>query len=65
MVEAGIPKKSASNAMILYERFGLNQFFSRLDVSKVLTITPSSASELLRKLHSTGIIESVNGMGKE
>lgn len=25
MVEAGIPKKSSSNAMILYERFRLNQ----------------------------------------
>ncbi|MDO4845009.1 MAG: hypothetical protein Q3977_00170 [Oscillospiraceae bacterium] len=29
-----------------------------------LTVTPSPASELLRKLLSAGIIESVSGMGK-
>ena len=64
MIKAGIPKKSASNAMILYERFGLNQFFSRPDVAEVLSITPSPASELLRKLLTAGIIEAVRGMGK-
>ena len=64
LIEVGLPKKTASNTMILYEKFGLSQFFSRPDVMEALSLTPSPASELLRKLLSAGVTESVSGMGK-
>ncbi len=61
---AGLPKKSASNAILLFERFGFEQIFSRPDVMEILSITPSPASELLRKLQAAGVIEPLSGMGK-
>ena len=62
--DSGLPKKSASNAVLLLREFGFERFFSRPDVMEVLALTPSPASELLRKLQAAGIIESVSGMGK-
>ena len=61
---AGLPKKSASNAILLFERFGFEQIFSRPDVMEILSITPSPASELLRKLQAAEVIEPLSGMGK-
>ena len=62
--DSGLPKKSASNAVLLLQKFGFERFFSRPDVMETLSLTPSPASELLRKLQTVGIIESVTGMGK-
>ena len=61
---AGLPKKSASNAILLFQRFGFERIFSRPDVMEVLAITASPASELLRKLQTAGVIEPLSGMGK-
>ena len=38
--------------------------FSRADVIKYLSLTPSPASELLRKMLASGIIKKANGLGK-
>ena len=64
IVSAGIPKKSASNTLLLFESFGFDRFFGRTEVMELLSLTPSPASELLRKLSVAGILAPVNGMGK-
>ena len=64
IVSAGIPKKSASNTVQLFESFGFDRFFGRTEVMELLSLTPSPASELLRKLSAAGILAPVNGMGK-
>lgn len=64
MIAAGLPKKSASNAYLLYEKYGLGEFFGRPEVMEVLSVTPAPASELLRKMLVAGVTESVSGMGK-
>ena len=42
--EAGIPKKSATNAVLLFEAFGFDRFFGRTEVMELLSLTPSPAS---------------------
>ena len=64
IVSAGIPKKSASYTLLLFESFGFDRFFGRTEVMELLSLTPSPASELLRKLSIVGILEPVNAMGK-
>ena len=64
IVNAGIPKKSATNAVLLFEAFGFDRFFGRTEVVELLSLTPSPASELLRKLLAADILAPVNGMGK-
>ena len=64
IVNAGIPKKSATNAVLLFEAFGFDHFFGRTEVMELLSLTPSPASELLRKLSAADILAPVRGMGK-
>ena len=64
IVSAGIPKRSATNAVLLFESFGFDRFFGRTEVMELLSLTPSPASELLRKLSAAGILEPISGMGK-
>lgn len=64
IVSAGIPKKSATNAVLLFEAFGFDRFFGRTEVMELLSLTPSPASELLRKLSAADILAPVSGMGK-
>ena len=64
MIAAGLSKRSAENAVKLYEAFGLSRFFGRSDILPVLEITITPASTLLKKMEAAGITEHVNGMGK-
>ena len=56
--------KTVRNIRKLYTEFGYKVIFGRADVMHVLNITPSPASELIKKMLQAGIITAVNGKGK-
>ena len=64
MIASGLTKKTATNAIKLFNEFGFEKFFSRSDVLDVLEITVTPASTLLKKLVDLEIAEAVSGMGK-
>ncbi len=64
LMEAGFSKKTASNAIKLYNKFGIQTVFGRTEVIDALELSHSAASDLLKKLVSAGITESVSGLGK-
>lgn len=61
---AGLSPISARHAQKLYAFFGNEGVFSRSQVTEILGITPSPASELLRKLLAASLISKVKGKGK-
>lgn len=61
---AGLSPISARHAQKLYDFFGNEGVFSRSQVTEILGITPSPASELLRKLLTASLISKVKGKGK-
>ena len=56
-------EKTKRHVQTLYQCVKDN-VFSRADVIKYLSLTPSPASELLRKMLASGIIKKANGLGK-
>ena len=60
----GLSPVSARHAQKLYDFFGNEGVFSRSQVTEILGITPSPASELLRKLLAASLISKVKGKGK-
>lgn len=60
----GLSPVSARHAQKLYDFFGNEGVFSRSQVTEILGITPSPASELLRKLLAAALISKVKGKGK-
>ncbi|WP_288291845.1 Fic family protein [uncultured Varibaculum sp.] len=60
----GLSPVSARHAQKLYDSFGDEGVFSRSQVTEILGITPSPASELLRKLLAASLIIKVKGKGK-
>ncbi len=64
LMEAGFSKKTASNTIDLYNKFGIQTVFGRTEVIDTLGLSHSAASDLLKKLVSAGITESVSGLGK-
>ncbi|MDU5613916.1 MAG: Fic family protein [Varibaculum cambriense] len=60
----GLSPVSARHAQKLYDFFGNEGVFSRSQVTEILGITPSPASELLRKLLDASLITKVKGKGK-
>lgn len=60
----GLSPISARHAQKLYDFFGNEGVFSRSQVTAILGITPSPASELLRKLLAASLISKVKGKGK-
>lgn len=60
----GLNPVSARHAQKLYDFFGNEGVFSRSQVTEILRITPSPASELLRKLLAASLITKVKGSGK-
>lgn len=64
LAAAGLREKSIAHAKALFSAFGCDQAFGRGDVVKLLGLTPSPASTLLRKLLDAGVIQPVHGMGK-
>lgn len=61
---AGLSPVSVRHAQKLYDSFGDEGVFSRSQVTEILGITPSPASELLRKLLAASLISKVKGKGK-
>lgn len=61
---AGLSPVSVRHAQKLYDSFGDGGIFSRSQVTAILRITPSPASELLRKLLAASLITKVKGKGK-
>lgn len=61
---AGLSPISARHAQKLFDSFGNEEVFSRSQVTAILGITPSPASELLRKLLAASLISKVKGKGK-
>lgn len=57
-------EKSIAHTEKLFAAYGYGAVFGRSEVATLLGLTPSPASELLRKLLSAGVIRSVSGMGK-
>ena len=60
----GLSPVSARHTQKLYDFFGNEGVFSRSQVTEILRITPSPASELLRKLLAASLITKVKGKGK-
>lgn len=60
----GLSPVSAWHAQKLYDFFGNEDVFSRSQVTEIVRITPSPASELLRKLLCASLITKVKGKGK-
>ena len=56
-------EKTKRHIQTLYQ-YVKDNVFSRADVIKYLSLTPSPASELLRKMLASGIIKKANGLGK-
>ena len=56
--------KTKKNIICLYDTFGKERIFGRTEVINVLTITPSPASALIKKMLELGLIENVRGLGK-
>lgn len=48
----------------LYEQLGDNKFFSRADIMQIIGITSSPAGDLIKRMKSENLIESVSGHGK-
>lgn len=61
---AGFKPKRLRYVEQLYQIFGKEKIFSRGDVVKILSLTPSPASELLKRLLDAEVIVPVSGEGK-
>lgn len=63
-LDRGLSQKTSSNVLKLYNKFGIRTVFGRTEVMDTLGLSHSGASDLLKKLVSVGITESVSGLGK-
>ena len=60
----GLSPRTKQNIEKLYGVMGYNSVFGRSDIMNVVGITPSPASELIKRMLACGIIEPVKGYGK-
>ena len=63
-IETAFRPKTAGHILKLRETFSGQAIFGRSDVMKVIDMKASRASELLREMAESGIIEPVSGHGK-
>ena len=63
-IETKFHPKTVSHILKLREAFPGQTIFGRSDVMRVINIKPSSASDLLKKMVVSGVIEPVPGHGK-
>ena len=56
--------KTLNNIQILFDNFGYDEIFGRVDVVKLVGLKESSASKLISNLVKVGIIVPVAGYGK-
>ena len=61
---AGASAKTADHVRRMFAAYGFETIFGRSDVTELLSITPSPASTLLKKLADMGVTEAVSGLGK-
>ena len=59
-----LSEKTRQNIQILKDVLGAERIFGRTDVINILGITPSPASELIKKMLQSGIIMPIKGQGK-
>ena len=64
LVSQGITVHTTNNTLLLLNKFGFKLAFRRSDVVSLLNLTPSPASELIKKLLECGAIVQVTGHGK-
>ena len=60
----GVKPKTKAHIGKLFAAFGYDAVFGRTDVMRILGLTASPASELLRKMLQLGLTEVVTGKGK-
>ena len=60
----GVKPKTKAHIGKLFADFGHDAVFGRTDVMRILGLTASSASELLKKMLQLGLTEAVTGRGK-
>ena len=59
-----VGNKTKSHILVLYEEYGYERYFGRTEVMKVLGITASPASELIKKMLDMNLIYPIKGKGK-
>lgn len=64
LVPAGVGNKTKQHIHELFKEFGYEQFFGRTEVMKVLSITASPASALIRRMLNMELIYPMKGKGK-
>lgn len=57
-------KKTVDHIVTIYDTYGDNQIFGRMQVEKVTGLKPARASQLLKFMVDNNIIEAVQGYGK-
>ncbi len=57
-------KKTKQHIAMLFEEFGYDRFFGRSDIMRLLSVTASPASALIRKMLDAGLIYPMKGKGK-
>lgn len=60
----GVKSKTKAHIGKLFAAFGHDAVFGRTDVMRILGLTASPASELLKKMLQLGLTEAVTGKGK-
>lgn len=63
-IEKKFQSKTASHILKLREAFPGQTIFGRSDVMEIIDVKPSRASELLKEMAASGVIEPVSGHGK-
>ena len=59
-----LKRKTVDHIVTIYDSYGENRIFGRMQVEKVTGLKPARASQLLKFLADNNIIESVQGHGK-
>jgi len=59
-----VNKTSKKKILDLFAAVGLEQAFGRSDMFRIIGITASPAGELIKKMKSAGLLETVKGLGK-
>ena len=59
-----ISKKTKQHIQDLFDRYGYDQFFGRTEVIELLSLTPSPASALIKKMLDMQLIYPMKGKGK-
>ena len=63
-VAEDVSKKTKQHIQELFETFGYDQFFGRTEVMRILSITASPASALIKRMLEMKLIYPIKGNGK-